>query len=168
MKKLNLGCGYEQPKDWVNVDKLDYGQHVIADVLHVLPFTDDTFDFIMMNHVLQMFHYDELPVVLKEVRRVLKPGGALRIVTPSLDWAIDAFIHADRDYFPIADELEDTLSGKFTRYLFWHGDTRCAFNRITLTDLLEKNGFDDVDDGVFGECELDSREKESLVMEATK
>lgn len=169
MNKLNLGCGYIQPDDWINVDKVDYGQEFIADILEGLPFNDKSQDFVLMNHVLQMFHYDELPVVLSEVKRVMKPDATLRILTPDLKKALDAYRISNWIYFPISDELEVSLDGKFARYLFWHGDTRCAFTENSLKDLLVRNGFTIREEETkFGDCELDSREDESLIMEAIK
>ncbi len=166
--KLNLGCGYIDHKDWVNVDNLDYKHNVIADVLEGLPYDDNTFDYVLMNHTLQMFGYEELPVVLKEVKRVMKKGATLRILTPDLVLAFNAVVQRDKNYFPISDELESTMAGKFARYIFWHGDTRCAFDEPTLKALLQKNGYKDVKSGKYGDCELDSRKQESLIMEATK
>lgn len=168
MYQLNLGCGYVQPKDWVNVDLIDNGQEHVANLLEGLPFQNDTFDLVLMNHTLQDFHYDELPIALAEAKRVMKLGGTLRILTPSLIRALKALHERDASYFPIADELESTLHGKLARYLFWHGDTRCAFTLSSLTELLNKNGFKHIRMGEFGECELDSREKESLIVVCQK
>lgn len=38
-----------------------------------IPYEDDSFDVVLANHVL--FYCDDVPVVLEEIRRVLKPGG---------------------------------------------------------------------------------------------
>lgn len=172
MKKLNVGCGYVQPEDWVNIDKIDYGQGsagFLADILHGLPLKDEFFDFVLMNHVLQTFTYNEHEDVLTEVKRVMKPGATLRILVPDFEKALDAYLTAHWDYFPVSNKLEVTFDGKFARYLFWHGETRCAFTEMSLRDLLLRNGFTVRDElGKFGECELDSREEESLIMVAMK
>lgn len=176
MNKLNLGCGYVTPDDWDNVDKIEYnGDVLVADVLKGLPFQDNHFDFILMNHTLQMFHYDELPIVLSEVKRVMKSSATLRILTPDVklkmysyfDPSIRMHISNDIDV-PISKELEPTEFGRLMRWIFWHGDTHCAFSEESLADLLERNGFKHGRIGAFGECELDSRENESLIMEAMK
>lgn len=168
MKKLNLGSGHTQHKDFINVDILDYENNIVADILDGLPFDDNYFDFVLMNHTLQVFTYNELSYVLQEVKRVMKEGATLRILTPDLEKAMWNYTKNFPDYFPIADNLEPTISGKFARYLFWHGETRCAFNEFSLTDLLIRNGFRYVTSGRFGDCELDSREAESLVMTCQK
>ena len=40
---------------------------------HHLPFPPESFDLVLANHVL--FYCDDIPLVCREVRRVLKPGG---------------------------------------------------------------------------------------------
>lgn len=165
---LDLGCGYIKHPDFIALDKLDYRHNIIANVLEGLPFADNHFDFVLMNHTLQMFTYNEHEAVLKEVRRVMKPGGTLRILVPDLERALDAYRTAQWDYFPISDKLEVTFDGKFARYLFWHGETRCAFTFESLISKLQQCDFSDFRSGRFGDCELDSREEESLIMEARK
>ncbi len=169
MNRLNFGSGYILPKDWTNVDKLDYGGNIVADVLEGLPFPDEHFDFVLINHVLQMFGYEEIPRVLREIRRVMKKGATLRILTPDLERAIEAYEVGNRDYFPISDDLEPSLQGKFARYLMWHGDTHSAFGRNSMRDMLYRNGFIMSERRCnYGECVLDSRVNESLIVEATK
>jgi ubiquinone/menaquinone biosynthesis C-methylase UbiE len=171
--RLNLGCGYQDAPRWEHVDVRDYGHNVVADVLDGLPYAARTFDYAVLGHFLQMFTYEQHPVVLAELKRVLKPGGVVRILVPDLMSALLAFQNLDRSYFPIASDLESTLSGAFARYLFWHGDTRSAFEFFSLADLFQRNGFTVLGGCDFGQTlseyreitELDSREPESLVME---
>lgn len=166
--KLNLGCADVQPPDWVNVDKWDCGQDIVEDVLFGLTADDNTYDLVLMNHVLQTFHYDELPGALREVRRVMKDGATLRILTPDLRKAIKLYTEHHSGDLPISYDLEPTYSGRVFRYVFWHGDTRCGFDVYSLLDLLKRNGFRDGKVGKFGDCELDSRESESLIVTCKK
>lgn len=48
-----------------------------------IPFEDNTFDLVIANHML--FYCDDIPKVLSEVRRVLKPGGHFACSTYSKD-----------------------------------------------------------------------------------
>lgn len=168
-ERLNLGAGLTWPSGWDNVDKYPASNNIIeADVLEGLPFPDNHFDFVLMNHVLQTFTYNEHESVFKEVRRVMKKGATLRILVPDLERAVGMYEIQNDAHFPISDKLESTIDGKFARYLFWHGETRCAFTDLSLRDLLIRNGFKRIHNAEFGECELDSREEESLIMEAIK
>lgn len=49
-------------------------------VAESIPFADATFDLVMLDNVLE--HVSDRPRTLGEVRRVLKPGGLLYMVTP--------------------------------------------------------------------------------------
>lgn len=47
-----------------------------------LPYTDDSFDIVMANHVL--YHLADIEAGLTEIKRVLKPGGRVLAATDSL------------------------------------------------------------------------------------
>lgn len=81
-KKLNLGCGADKKEGYVNID---VNPLVNPDVVHDLnklpyPFPDNTFDQIEAFHILE--HLDKPFVIMKELHRILKPGGRLHIKVP--------------------------------------------------------------------------------------
>lgn len=78
---LNIGSGNSlRQKGVVNVDMMDYDNVDIVCDIHHLPFHDNSIDAIMSLAVLE--HVREPAVVLKEVHRVLKPGGRVFSVIP--------------------------------------------------------------------------------------
>ncbi|MDP3779170.1 MAG: class I SAM-dependent methyltransferase [bacterium] len=80
-KKLNLGCGIDIKEGWINLDSINIpGVDVVHDIEKLpLPFGDGEFDEILAQDVLE--HVDYIPV-LKDLHRILKKGGILRIRTP--------------------------------------------------------------------------------------
>jgi SAM-dependent methyltransferase len=56
-----------------------------------LPFVPGDFDLVLMSEVVE--HVADLPLVLREVRRVLRPGGALVLTTPNL-WDVRRVVAA--------------------------------------------------------------------------
>lgn len=81
-RKLNLGCGNDIRKDFVNVDQMKIpGVDVVCDInAKKLPFENDTFEVIMLNHILE--HIQNLEALLKELYRVSKNGGRILIRVP--------------------------------------------------------------------------------------
>jgi SAM-dependent methyltransferase len=175
VSRLNFGCGYDMPTGWTNVDMLDYGGNIVADVLNGLPFPDEYFDCIVANHTLQMIRFHDLPAALAELRRVLRTRGVLRVLVPDLKRAIDMWLARNEDYFPVADEIEPTTDGKALRYMFWHGDARSGFTKDSLVELLWRAEFRfpvvtpyRKSHSIFDVASLDSREEESLIVECLK
>lgn len=178
LRRLHWGCGPITPYGWVNSDIAPFpGVDVVADILEGLPFSDNSFDAIVSIHVLPEIHFRDLDAALKELYRILVPGGTLRLSLPDLDKAIRAYLSQDIDYFfLIPDDKIQCLSGKMIVQLLWYGQSRCLFTTEFVTEILERNGFIDPQPCAFrkshspheGITDLDDRELESFFIEAQK
>jgi SAM-dependent methyltransferase len=85
--KINLGSGGRPLNGYINVDKCPSAPKV--DVVHDLdvypwPFDDDSADEIYMNQCLE--HLADHNRAMKEVHRILMPGGTARISVPHFTW----------------------------------------------------------------------------------
>lgn len=86
MIKLNLGSGYYKLQGWINVD-LDAISRpdVVADLSKGLPFADSTADFMHTEDFIDQLPLPEAMRFLVECRRILKPGGVIRVLTPDVE-----------------------------------------------------------------------------------
>jgi SAM-dependent methyltransferase len=177
LRRLHWGCGPITPYGWVNSDLYPGpGVDLVADIRGGLPVPDGTFDYIVAIHVLPEIAYTDLDRARTELRRVLRPGGVLRLGLPDLDKAIQAYLANDLDYFIIPDEVVTSLAGKMIVQLLWYGRSRTMFTAPFAEELLARNGFQSIGLCPFrqtasdfpGIVELDDRELESFFIEGTK
>jgi len=162
---------------WINADvKHGPGIEISRDIRDRLPLESGSIDYVVTVHALQEIPFDELVGVLEELRRVLKPGGTLRISVPDVDRAIDAYRCGDQEFFLVPDDDAASVGGKFVTHLVWYGYTRSLFTKDFMEELLRRAGFEKVHHCRFQRTEsghadivsLDDREAESLFVEARK
>ena len=81
VKKLNLGCGNDIKRGWVNLDSVELpGVDVVHDIEHLpLPFPDETFNEVLCQDVLE--HVSYIPV-LRDLHRITKKGGRIFVRVP--------------------------------------------------------------------------------------
>jgi len=83
--KLNLGCGYNKIKGYVNVDKDAWcNPDVVADLEVSLPFEDRSVDEIVLSHVLEHLGQNTKVYlnIWKEFYRVMRNDGVILITVP--------------------------------------------------------------------------------------
>lgn len=83
--KLHLGCGKRNfGSDWVHIDGGSF-EHVSSHDITKLPFESESAELIYSSHVLEYFDPREVTTVLQEWKRVLIPGGILRLAVPDFE-----------------------------------------------------------------------------------
>ncbi|MGI5215090.1 class I SAM-dependent methyltransferase [Plantactinospora sp. CA-290183] len=88
---LHAGDRRTEPGVLYRVD--DTGYFLPVDVTGPLPFGDGTLDWAYAEHLIEHLRLGQAIDWLREVRRVLRPGGVLRLTTPDLSRYTQA--HAD-------------------------------------------------------------------------
>jgi SAM-dependent methyltransferase len=177
VKRLNWGCGPAPARGWINADRVCApGIELCGDLRVGVPLADASLDYAVAMHALQDVPYLDVVPVLQELRRVLRPGGVLRLGLPDLDRALAAYARGAREYFYIPDAEVTTLSGKLIVQIIWYGSVRTPFAWEFARELLYKAGFRHVVRCAFrltasahaAIVELDNRERESLFVEAIR
>ena len=89
---LNVGAGGTLPRgDWVNID-FPYehpelgANYVRHDASTPLPFADGSVDGLIACHFIEHFDCLKAVEILRDFRRVLRPGGVCRIVVPNASY----------------------------------------------------------------------------------
>lgn len=107
--------------------------------LEKLSFETDSYDFVVSNDVLE--HVNDPAAALREIRRVLKPGGAALLTFP---------FHSDRNENETRARLKDGEL-EFLLPAEYHGNPVSSEGSLVYTDfgwdvldLLASAGFDDV------------------------
>ncbi len=196
-QKLNLGCGPNAPAGWLNVDgswNAWFAHHphlrkiletvglinatnqgaqwkvkpVVHDLRKPLPFKDNTFSAVYASHVLEHLYLVEARQLLAECRRVVKPGGVIRIVVPDLHSMVVDYLRGESgDNCPspgkisAADQLNDKLgfrkpdppggSAVFKFYAIWKDfhSHKWMYDSESLIHYVELAGIREVSEKGF-------------------
>lgn len=113
-KGLHIGCGTFRFAGWLNTDLL--GTPAIdfsLDLEKALALPDRAFDAVYNSEVIEHLKRESVLPLMREIYRVLKPGGVLRLTTPELHSCCRLFlgIHPDAS---IEDLRASWLEGQFT------------------------------------------------------
>jgi SAM-dependent methyltransferase len=141
-----------------------------------LPFADGTVGVVYSSHMLEHLARDEAEAFLLECRRVLQPGGTLRLVVPDLERYVRAYVEdGDANDFVDGLHMAHGEDGSIARRLFvgFRGH-RWMYDGGSLKALVEGAGFEAVELLPPGETRLDDpagldlreREEDSLYLEA--
>ena len=136
------------------------------DLTQPLPFDDGAFEAAFGSHVLEHLTPGEADGVLRELHRVLRPGGIVRISVPDLDRVVAEYDAGAPDEFLFG--MWQGRDRSTSRHRHWW-----LYNERSLGELLTSTGFTDVRRESFrnGRCpdveRIDSR-PESLFMEGAR
>jgi len=151
--KLHIGCGKGHLPGWINIDV--HPAPLAMNVLRGLPFADSSADLVFVSHLLEHLYFPrDVQPFLAELRRVLAPGGVVRIVVPDIGKCIEAYVHNDREFFASRREswpwwpsnptrLEDFLAyaGAGPEPAFLFESHKYGYDFETLQRVLNEAGF---------------------------
>lgn len=143
---LHLGCGPSYLPGFVNIDANPFLKTDLwLDARNGLPYRSESVDSIYATHVLEHFFPDELQSLVREFARVLKRGGGVRLIVPSLSSAIAAYAQGRKDWFNSHfPRSYESIGGRFSNFVFCDGQHRLAFDFTYFEEVLKGAGFSQV------------------------
>jgi len=150
-RRVEIGSGFDPSPGYIHVDFDTRAPHVEYFSSGArLPFQDDWAEEILAIHVLEHVHPKHLFDTLAEWRRVLAPGGLLRVHVPDSRALMESYLAASSDH---KWSLMGGLLGMYANadirrpeQLEKPPDHKILFDRALLTEVLSEAGFVDVRD----------------------
>jgi SAM-dependent methyltransferase len=202
LARLNLGCGPNAPAGWLNVDgswNAWLSNHVylrktlraigvlgknspgaqwnvrplVHDLTKRLPFEDNTVSVIYGAHVLEHLYLADAQRLLGECKRVLRPGGVIRLVVPDLRSMVASYLKNKNGGSPsaaekiaAADQLNENLGFRsaappkgnflFQFYSLWKDfhHHKWMYDADSLVRYMESAGFAAVSEKGYLQSEI--------------
>jgi len=186
---LNLGCGSTRPPGWYNADasvsSLLQALPIVGGLVRKIapvayasparyldlrrrwPFDDATVDVVYASHVLEHLSEPDARAALREARRVLRPGGVIRIAVPDLYSNAKAYVAAVEDgdadaaarflyvlnmhveqTYPAGGSLAHRVVHALQRFPHQH---KYMYDAATMKARLREAGFATIVDGRYGD-----------------
>lgn len=170
---LNAGCGLPGTcllppfinYDWKRYETWDEKPHCIFEIGDVrnIPYPNNHFDVIFGSEIIEHFMYGESVGVLKEFYRVLKSGGALKVICPNFEYAIKIYRgelqykdwDTDGGLLAMKDGVAHSYMGPIFAPLYSHqwvndegytiSDHSMVWDEKSLRYYLNKIGFVDIE-----------------------
>jgi SAM-dependent methyltransferase len=138
--KLHIGCGKRFIRGFVHIDQVEF-PHVdhVQDIRRLSNFGDASASLIYACQVIEYFDREEVLGVLTDWRRVLAPGGVLRLSVPNFPMIAQLY----QSGIPL-EKFLGTLYGRIPDgkgAFIYH---RTTYDEPSLTELLAGLGFREI------------------------
>ena len=165
--RLNIGCGPIIRDGWLNVDidpRLDGA--IYMDATEPLPLRDSSVDVAYSEHMIEHVPLSAAVAMLRELHRVMKPGGKLRIATPDMDNILQLkraapsnlqlhYIQWSNKEFGDGLERTSPQNACYAMNRMFHAwEHRFIYDRATLASVIAEAGFRDVRFCEIGQSEV--------------
>jgi SAM-dependent methyltransferase len=170
---VQYGCGLCAPQGWINFDasprlriERTFGLRSVlristghlfpsnvrfGDIARGLPLADESAQGVYCSHVLEHVPRDDIPAVLRNTFRLLRPGGVFRLVVPDLQWRVARYLASGGDATAADAFIESCQLGtrnkaktpaSWLRAQFGRSAHLWMYDFAALRSLLVEAGFD--------------------------
>ncbi|MDC3957722.1 class I SAM-dependent methyltransferase [Polyangium jinanense] len=156
---VHLGSGTARVPGWTNVDLT--GGDVRLNLCWELPFADASVRYLYSAHTLEHFDFHTAARrLVKEIHRVLAPGGTARIVVPDIGAFVRQYAAENKAFFREYDRTRPEFAGpagyrtdlaKVMRMAGsavksgWFFEHKMGYDFDTLADILRRAGFSTIE-----------------------
>jgi len=170
VEKIAIGTGGKVYPGWWcgDINRRHPEEHII-DATQKLPFEDSSVSFLHTENMLEHITFQQNRCFLKEIKRILKPGGIARLVThsitPMMGLYTDTPTELQRDYIKWGNKRfsgffdhdgDDNPVFSINRAFNCHGH-KFLFDERTLRDLIKSIGFTKIE-----KCEINKSKYKEL------
>lgn len=188
---LNIGSGPHRREGWLCADAFKSEADIYLNATSALPFESNTFDVVYSEHMIEHIKVDNIPMFLREIYRILRPGGVFRVTTPDLEIHAKNYISKNDSFFaPIIDKYKARWDRQKNKYWLIRSNGGAFMSRAvqrfyrhrwmydfeTLSSCLTEVGFSSVHKMAFSQSHVEEgkvmdredRAFETLYVEAIK
>lgn len=139
---LHLGCWRRNIPGFINVEQADFPHVDYKTSIDKLDMFEDNYaDLIYCSHAFEYFDRQQAINVLAEWRRILKPGGVLRLAVPDFEALLEVYqTYNDLNKIlgPLFGRMEISTPAEI---IIYH---KTVYDFESLKALLESAGFTDI------------------------
>jgi predicted SAM-dependent methyltransferase len=156
MRKVEIGPSSKKiGRDWVTVGLKSINPNI--DIAcswghDAIPLEDNSVDLVYASHVLEHIEWYNTISALKEVYRILKPGGLFEVHVPDFAKIVEAFINKKCMDSNRNMNLEGNYMKWINNKLYCHGSPdylhKATFDENFLRECLVGVGFNNIESGI--------------------
>ncbi len=145
---LHIGCGGVNAPGFINLDARPQPHvHIVTtNLFNLSMIPNDAVDLIYMSHILEHVSHRDIVMTLRELRRILRVGGVLRVSVPDFDHVLTIYQATGNDIAAIEQPL---MGGQ--DYSFNYHYT--VFNDAHLRGAMLSSGFQETREWNPDDCE---------------
>ena len=142
--KLEFGAGKKGVNGWITVDK--FGGDICWDLTKKIPMKDNSVREIYHSHLLEHLNFKQILYFLGECKRILVPGGVMKICIPNSREYINSYIGSrifkkDNEMYENAITNTGSYIDQVNYIAYMDGLHKYMFDEDNILNILEMTGF---------------------------